>query len=268
MWTLRRLHLLTVLTFAAMTSQAYAATPVMILGVPHFVSRRDVHNAVFTDSPLSPRRQAQVSDVIAHLVRFRPTKVLIEAPYQDVIWQERYTQYLAGSFSLTANEIYQFGFRLAKASGNRSIYPIDTFGPSLVDDNSAAGKRIDQFLSANFTTIHSPPFDAMLLTQNNLERNGTYIDLLRFLNTDEAVQANASWYSVFAGEGRDADQAGASYVAQWYTRNTYIYANILSVIGPGDRVVVVMGQGHKYLLSQFIKLNPQLTYVDALDYLR
>ena len=42
----------------------------------------------------------------------------------------------------------------------------------------------------------------------------------------------------------------------------------MSVVAPGDRVAVIMGQGHKYLLQQFVRLNPNVTYVDALDYLR
>jgi len=42
----------------------------------------------------------------------------------------------------------------------------------------------------------------------------------------------------------------------------------MTVVQPGDRVAIIMGQGHKYLLRQFVKLNPNVTYVDALDYLR
>jgi hypothetical protein len=67
--------------------------------------------------------------------------------------------------------------------------------------------------------------------------------------------------------GRDADNAGSAYVSQWYARNAYIFSNILSVIEPGDRVVVLMGQGHEYLLREFTRLNPNLVYVDPLPYL-
>ncbi len=62
--------------------------------------------------------------------------------------------------------------------------------------------------------------------------------------------------------------AGSAYVAQWYTRNCYIFSNILSVIQPGDRAVVIMGQGHEYLLREFVQLNPDLVFVDSLNYLR
>lgn len=92
--------------------------------------------------------------------------------------------------------------------------------------------------------------------------------LLRYLNTDTAIRANASVYSVLDGMGRDADNAGSAYVSQWYTRNCYIFSNILSVIQPGDRVVVIMGQGHEYLLREFVQLNPNLVSVNPLEYLQ
>jgi hypothetical protein len=244
------------------------AASIMIVGIAHLVAKNDVHNSTFTDSPLSPGRQAQIKDVVDRLGRFKPNKVLIEEPYGDSIWNQRYLQYRAGTYALGANEVYQFGFRLAAACGNPAIYPIDTFGPSLIDDNTADGKRIDAYLEANFKNVPSAPFAALLARQSDLEQHGTYLDLLRYLNTDDAIAANASWYAVMAGNGRSDADAGAAYTAQWYTRNTYIYSNILSAIAPGDRVAVIIGQGHTFLLRQFVRLNPNLTYADAEDYLR
>lgn len=240
----------------------------MILGVSHLVAKRDVHNSVFTDSPLSPKRQAQIGDIITRLARFRPTKVLVEADYGQSKWQTRYEQYLRHAYTLGANEVYQFGFKLAAQSGDRRIYPIDTDGIPIYDETSPSGKRIDAYLRANFRSVDTPQFAAFLKRSDDIELHGTYLDLLRYLNTDAAIRANASWYSVFAGLGPTVDHAGATYVSQWYTRNTFIFANILNVIKPGDRVVVIMGQGHEYLLREFARLNPNIVTVDPLTYLR
>ncbi len=179
----------------------------------------------------------------------------------------RYREYLAGRFALTANEVYQFGFRLAGRSGDSTIYPIDADGPQLFDSSTASGKRITAYLTKYFTKVPDPIFETFLARQDALEAHGTYLDLLRYLNSDVAIRANASWYSILAGMGRDADDAGSAYVSQWYARNTYIFSNVLSVIRPGDRVVVMMGQGHEYLLREFVRLNPNLLYVDPLSYL-
>ncbi len=240
---------------------------VMVLGVAHLVARRDIHNSVFQDSSLSPKRQAQIADVVRHLAQFHPTKVLIEAPIGDAKYAAEYRAYLVDKFALPASEIYQIGFRLAAASGDATVYPINTWGPTLIDDNSPAGKRIGAYLKANFTEVSTSEVNAFLARSDALERTGTYLELLRYLNTDQAIRANASWYSVFAGVGREADDAGAAYVAQWYVRNVYIFSNVLSVIAPGDRVVLVMGQGHEYLQREFVRLNPTLVDVDPLTYL-
>lgn len=240
-----------------------AKTQVMILGVAHLVARRDVHNSVFEDSPLSEKRQTQVADVVRLLAQFHPTKVLVEKAMGDPKVVAQYQAYRGGTFTLGADEVYQFGFRLAAAAGNATIYPIDTFGPDTPDD-----PKIDAYLKAHFTTVDDPVEAKYEARQDTIERTGTYLDLLQYLNTDEAIRANASWYSIFDGMGRDADDAGSSYVSQWYTRNCYIFSNILSVIKPRDRVVVMMGQGHEYLLREFVRLNPTLADVDPLEYLR
>jgi hypothetical protein len=250
----------------ARAAQTYAK--VMVLGVAHLVAKHDVHNSVFQDSPLSAKRQRQIDAVVARLARFHPTKVLIEASTDDPTYAARYRNYLAGKFALPANEIYQFGFKLAARAGDATIYPIDTFGPTLVDDNSPSGKQINAFLMAHFANLADPVFDAFVAHSNALERNGTYLELFRYLNSDAAIRANASSYSVLDGMGREADNAGSAYVSQWYTRNAYIFSNILSFVRPGDRVVVMMGQGHEYLLREFVRLNPTLEDVDPLTYLK
>jgi hypothetical protein len=253
---------------AALVASAPPAPPakVMVLGVAHLVARHDIHNSAFQDSPLSPKRQAQINVIIERLARFHPTKVLIEAPFGDPVYAERYRQYLGGQFKLPANEIYQIGFKLAARAGDSSIYPIDAEGPAL-EDTTPSAKRILAFLSAHFTDVPDPIDDAVKARDDQIERGGTYVDVLRYLNTDAAIRANASWYSVMAGMGRSADNAGAAYVSQWYARNVYIFSNIASVVRPGDRVVVIMGQGHEYLLREFVRLNPTMTYINALDYL-
>ena len=244
------------------------STKVMILGVVHLEAKNDVHNNVFQDSPLSPKRQEQIAAIIHRLSRFHPTKVLIEAPMDEPEYAERYQQFLAGMYALPANEIYQLGFKLAAQSKNSAIYSIDTDGPPLIQGGSPAEKRREEFLNTHMASISTPAFKALLARSSTLQQTGTYLDLLRYLNTDAAISANASWYSVLDGIGREADHAGSAYVAQWYTRNCYIFSNILSVIQPGDRAVVIIGQGHEYLLREFTRLNPNLVYVDPLDYLK
>ena len=185
----------------------------------------------------------------------------------DSTYAARYREFRAGRFQLEPDEVYQFGFRLAARAGDSTIYPINTFGPSTIDERSETGKRIVAYLTAHMTGVTTPAFSTFLARTDTLEGQATYLDLFRYLNTDAAIRANASVYSVLDGMGRDADSAGAAYVSQWYARNCYIFSNILSVIRPGDRAVVIIGQGHEYLLRELVRLNPTLADVDPLDYL-
>jgi Family of unknown function (DUF5694) len=71
------------------------------------------------------------------------------------------------------------------------------------------------------------------------------------------------WYLVMATVGRDTAYTGAREVANWYTRNLHIFANIARVAQPGERVLVIMGSGHGTLLRQFVDESPELDLVSA-----
>lgn len=75
------------------------------------------------------------------------------------------------------------------------------------------------------------------------------------------------WYMVLATVGRDSTYRGAGEVANWYTRNLHIYANIARVARPGERVLVIMGSGHGTLLRQFIRESPDMELVSVEPYL-
>ena len=265
----RVLSVFAVVSFVAGRVELAEAKPqLMIVGVSHLVSHHDIRNSGFSDDPLSPGRQAQIADIVTRLARFHPTKVLIEDPVDDSTYAARFSEYGAGRYVLPAGEDYQFGFRLAREAHNSTIYPVDTWGPAIVDDNSPQGKRINAYLKTSLPHVSTAPGDAFIAKSADLEKGASYLDLLRYLNSDAAIRANASWYSVVDGIGKSESFAGASYVAQWYTRNCYIFANILNVLEPEDRAVVIFGQGHEYLLREFAQLNPNITYVDSLQYLR
>jgi hypothetical protein len=55
-----------------------------------------------------------------------------------------YSGYLAGKHALTANEIDQIGYRLAKELGHKSVYPVDADGDfpwqRVIDYAKASGR--------------------------------------------------------------------------------------------------------------------------------
>jgi hypothetical protein len=68
---------------AQSSSCAGSATPVLLLGTWHMDNPgKDMLN-LKTDDVLVPRRQKEIEELVNRLAKFRPTRVLIEAPYGD-----------------------------------------------------------------------------------------------------------------------------------------------------------------------------------------
>ncbi len=90
-------------------AQAQTASPnetrraeVLVLGTYHMANPgHDLFNMP-ADDVLAPGRQAEIAELAAVLKKFKPTKIAIENDSQRKL-NERYTQYLAGKYVLTAN---------------------------------------------------------------------------------------------------------------------------------------------------------------------
>jgi hypothetical protein len=54
----------------------------------------------------------------------------------------------------------------------------------------------------------------------------------------------------------------------WYLRNAKIFAKLINVAKPGDRILVVYGAGHGYWLRHFAATTPGYTSVDVTPYLK
>lgn len=233
---------------------------IMIVGVAHLVAKNDLHNSSF-DDPLGAERQKQIADFIGRLAAFHPTKVMIEAPFGDTKVQEQYEQYLKGSYELGANEIYQFGFRLAGLSKNTRIYPIDSRGfPFDFESLKKAAERNRQSALLEEAEAETKP---LRVREKELAEKGTMLDLVRYLNTDEAIDRDASWYLYVDRIGSGKEYPGADLVSHWYARNLHIFANILRLADSSDdRAVVFIGAGHVKLLRDCVKLPPDVEFVE------
>src|SRR3954465_862581 len=86
---------------------SHAHAEVLVLGTYHMGNPgHDIFN-MKADDVLAPKRQAEIAELIDVLKKFHPTKIAIESDsYSDKI-PKRYTDYLAGKYQLTANEIDQ-----------------------------------------------------------------------------------------------------------------------------------------------------------------
>lgn len=241
---------------SAQTPAAPARSEVLVLGVYHMANPgHDIFNTQ-ADDVLSPKRQAEMAQLIEVLKRFRPTKIAVEAD----AWSDRvpkaYADYLAGKHELTRNEIEQVGFRLAKELGHKTVYSVDADGdfPYQRLVNYAKGSGRAKELEAVMAEIGD-----RVKAQNQYLSTHTVLETLLFMNADEKVAQDVSSYYRMAHFGEQGDWAGPDLVADWFRRNMRIYGNVVRLAdSPNERVLVIYGAGHLGWLRQDFASDPHL----------
>jgi hypothetical protein len=221
---------------------------IMVLGTYHMANPgHDIHN-MQADDVLSPKRQQEIARLVEVLKRFNPTKIAIEADVSGKRATQEYSDYLAGKYTLSRNEIDQIGYRLAKELGHSTIYPVDVDGdfPWLRVVNYAKANG----LSAKFDSLNAV-VGTMVKEQGDFLASHSVLETLRFMNADARVARDMGFYFSLVRFGEPYEYAGPDLVAAWYQRNIRIYRNIVALItSPNDRILVIYGSGHLGWLRQ------------------
>ncbi len=231
-----------------------ARAEVLVLGVYHMSNPgRDIFN-MQADDVLSPKRQDEISRLTAVLKKFNPTKIAVERSTGDKVLSKDFAAYLAGDRELTRNETEQIGFRLGKALGHTTIYPVDVEAdfpfPRLVDYAKAHGRsgELDSMLAEVGEAVKA---------QNAYLASHTVLETLLFMNSDDNVAESMGLYYRQAHFGEPWNWAGADLVSDWFRRNMRIYSNIVQLVdSPDERVLVIYGAGHLGWLQQMVSGDP------------
>lgn len=264
-----------VLAFASVAGSVLAQVPaerppastgaeVLVLGVYHMSNPgRDIFN-MQADDVLAPKRQAEMTQLIEILMKFRPTKIAVEREIGDDRIAKDYSSYLAGTHDLTRNEIEQIGFRLAKDLGHKTVYPVDTDGEfpyqRLVNYATASGRS--QELDAIMGGV-----GAAVKEQGQHLASHTILETLRYMNANDKVAQDVGLYGRLAHFGEPGDWAGADLVAEWFRRNMRIFTNVARLVdSPNERVLVVFGAGHLGWLRHMVDIDPTLRSRQLAEY--
>ncbi|HTT85557.1 MAG TPA: DUF5694 domain-containing protein [Rhizomicrobium sp.] len=244
----------------ALTTAA-GATDVMVIGTFHMNNPgRDLHD-VHADDVLAPKRQAEIAAIVAGLARFHPTEVDVEWPAGLVTG--RYKAFADGTLPPSRDEVVQLGFRLAKESG-AAVHGIDADGDFPYEAVETFAKAHDE--SGRLARNEAALVDDVAAQQHLLD-TGTVGQLLRWMNEPARIRHGNDWYSEMLHVGSGADQPGADLLAAWYKRNMHICAQMIQLANPDDRVVLIFGSGHAFLLRQCVSDMPGYRLVEPNDYL-
>ena len=243
---------------------------VMILGTFHFAQVEP------EDEMLTDKRQQEIGEVLDRLAEFKPDKIFVERnPEFEQTNQvaARYRMYRNQPFELSANEIYQIGYRLGHRLGLPELHQADAPGRwgALYAPMQQHAEEYDQMalLDAEETATCMPLYYS---GSTELKRKrSTTLEFLRYLNSDEYTNADHGYYvSVFPRVGDtnpetetknpDTYFAGSKLLADWYRRNIQIYANVITQLDwSEERILIVFGAGHVSTLRHLFESNPFCT---------
>lgn len=239
---------------------------VMLFGVFHFANPgRDV---VKTDQidVMTDDNQGYLEALADRISKFNPTVVLVEfSPEENSEMQERFEQYVAGSFELPSNEIYQLGFRIAAISEADTIHGFDETSvhwnaQPLFEYMESTDTETGARMSSLIEEISRDTQEA----QNNLSLS----ELLQRANDAEQDAMNRAIYVLTNHVGEGDSFVGADAAASWWHRNFRMYALVQRYAQPGERVLAIGGQGHVAVLRQLLADDRERESVDVRPYLQ
>lgn len=231
---------------------------VLVVGVFHFTDAPD-YNAVD-----KPEQQKEIKELVASLSAFNPTKIALEYERKkgDQL-DSLYRAYQAGSHELNNNERQQIGLRLAKKLNHDQVYSVDYKKPWGFNAVMKWAKKNDPEFINYFKDWRatSSKIDSVL------HHNYTISEILSFMATDKFLnrlqEARMRMLEVGAGE----NYIGIEPVSSVFKRNMRIFANIMDIAEPGDRILIVYGAGHSYFFNSFFEQHAKTKLVDPAKYL-
>lgn len=239
---------------------------VMVLGTFHFNGGGQDYINPEVDNYLSDERQAEIELLVEQLAEFQPNKIAVELSLEhEDRFNELYEQFRQGEHTLTVNERQQIGMRLAAILGHDWIYAVDYNGSGMDFETMFASANEEGQLQilGRLDTLQQ---DITSLEASLNSPNVSVMERLRHHNMFEFQQRHDVYMS-FAQIGSREDPVGAVEMTHWWGRNLIIFGNIAKISEPGDRILVIYGSGHKYLLDEFFDHAAEFVLVDSLEYL-
>lgn len=235
---------------------------VLIVGTFHMAGSDDMHSEKM-DSFLSEKRQEEICEVIERLKEFGPTKVALECEVKyDGVENEKYKAYVKGTHKLILNEKQQLGFRIAKDLGHEKLYSIDWM------ERGVAGKSYGEVYE---WAKESQPelFKRVIDYQYEpLDKSKTVLGMYQQVNALEHIEESHKHHLNLAQIGHMEDYVGIDWLIWWYQRNLILFSNICRIaISGDDRILLIIGSAHVYILKQFLKDSGMVELVDVNEFL-
>jgi hypothetical protein len=163
----------------------------------------------------------------------------------------------------------QIGYRVAHELGLDRVYAIDE-QPADGEPDYFPFKKVAEFDAAkgkgDLMERVTERGAAMMKEFSEKQARMSIPEMLKEANAPEAEGGIDAYYEMLS-IGDTEQQPGAELNAMWYMRNAKIFAKLMTVAEPGDRVLVVYGAGHNHWLRHFASETPGYRSIDPRPYL-
>jgi Holliday junction resolvasome RuvABC endonuclease subunit len=224
---------------------------------------RDVVN-MRVDDVLQSKRQRELEQLATALERFHATKIAVEtlSTTLDYTWKSPLDP---ADLKTKNDEVFQIGERVALGGGLDKLYGVnaeadlDFDSVQKLDEKMTGGTR----MKAIFEKVQQ-----MVQQEEQKQHALTVGQLLAWMNTPAAIKLAHEPYMRMLAIADGSNQPAVKLNAAWYERNLHIWNNLLEIAKPGDRIILIFGQGHAFWLRSLAEQTPGFKLVDPEPYLQ
>ena len=102
---------------------------------------------------------------------------------------------------------------------------------------------------------------------DSLHATASIGEILRHLNSDALLSRIQAARMRTLEVGAGTSYVGVEPPASIARRNMRIFANLLAMAEPGDRILIVYGVGHSHYFREYVRGHPDMTLVQPREYL-
>lgn len=239
---------------------------VLVVGTFHFnYPGLDSHKTTPEDQidVLKEPKKSEVSELVAYIKKFKPTKIAIEAnPDWDATKKLR--DYKKGAYRDNRDERYQIAIRAAAELGLDTLYQVNanSLSSDLYQSDSLYLKQITGAINWDYEEPLWEGFEQWMAYDDKLIPSMNLTAYFKYMNSRESHLYGYGIYLL--GNFKTANNQGADYLSLWwYNRNLRIFRNITGITeSPEDRIMIVMGNGHAAILRNLFESSPEYEFVE------
>ena len=252
----------------SMAALAENTIQVMVVGSYHMGNPgQDVHNIEAADVT-TPDRQAELAAVARALAEFKPTVIAVERVTEPPEYHDPgYESFSEAVLTEQPNERVQLGYRIAHKLGLDTVHGIDEQPSEGEPDYFPFGKFQQQVAQTGQAETMQRMQQEIGARLGEFEKEQGSRSIAELLVTANQLLSDASFYYEMLKLDQGEAQAASELIAYYFMRNAKIFAKLIDVTTPGDRVLVIYGAGHKHWLDHLVSNTPGFQSVDPLPYL-